>query len=305
MPNVVATGPTHPFTKGVETITLALHGTERRYLLSRPVAPDLRANFRFPVVIFLHGTGGTAAWADTETGWSALAQRERFVLVLPDGIPPNPSKAPKFLTNPSRWNDGGTELGQALHTDAADVDFLTAVIQDVIQRGIGDPRRVYLTGFSNGAGMTFRFAAERAELLTAIAPVAGYCWVRDPKPIRPVPTLYLVGTADPLIPLLGGSVRSPWGGKLVRRPSVRETLEKWAVSIGCHSQSVVVADEHGVREERYPSDAGTEFHSLFLEGHGHHWPGGRGQLTARIGGVSVNTIQANEQIWAFFKRHQL
>ena len=168
----------------METITLAGHGTVRRYLLSRPDVPDLRANFRFPVVIFLHGTGGTAEWADTETDWSALARRERFVLVVPEGVPPNPTKAPKFLTNPSRWNDGSTELGQALHTDAADVDFLTAVIQDLIQRGLGDPRRVYLTGFSNGAGMTFRFAAERAELVTAIAPVAGYCWVRDPKPAR-------------------------------------------------------------------------------------------------------------------------
>jgi polyhydroxybutyrate depolymerase len=138
------------------------------------------------------------------------------------------------------------------------------VIADVLRRADGDPRRVYLTGFSNGAAMAFRFAAERAGLLAAVAPVAGYCGVPDPRPSRPVPTLYVIGTADPLVPLRGGQVRSPWGGRLVHRPPVVETLETWATALECSPVPETVSDADGVREEVYPGP--VEFRAVFVEG---------------------------------------
>ncbi len=184
-----------------------------------------------PLVVFLTGTGGTAAWADHETGWSKLAAREGFALAVPEALPPDPTAPPSFLANPPRWNDGSPPLFDGPQTD--DVAFLTAVLDDASGRFGTDPRRVFVTGFSNGAGMAFRFAAERAERVAAVAPVAGLCWVRDPKPSRPVPTLYTVGTHDLLVPFRGGEVRLPWNNRLVRRPPVTETLERWAVALGC------------------------------------------------------------------------
>src|SRR5207244_2145167 len=119
----------------LEAVTLSAGGLDRRYLLARPrdgiAAP--------PAVAFLHGTGGTAAWADTEAGWSAFAARQGFVLALPEGVPVDPGKPPKFLTNPPRWNDGSTKPGDRLHTEADDVGFLTAVIEDVLRRTGADP----------------------------------------------------------------------------------------------------------------------------------------------------------------------
>lgn len=271
----------------MESISVTVAGVERRYLLAGASAPARR-----PVVVFLHGTGGTAAWADDETGWSAVAPREGFALAIPEGLPPDPTRPPKFLTNPQRWTEG-----------PEDVEFLSAAIADVLRRTGGDPRRVYLTGFSNGAELAFRFAAERAELLAAVAPVAGYCRVPAPRPTRPVPTLYVIGTADPLVPLRGGQVRLPWGGRLVSRPPVVETLEKWATALGCAPVSEVVSDDGGVREEVYPGP--TEFRAVFVEELGHHWPAGKGQLNPRIGGKPSDRLNANEVIWAFFKRRVL
>ena len=281
----------------MELVPLSAGGLDRRYVLYRPPAgaPGL------PLVVFLHGTGGTAAWADDEAGWSAFAAREGFVLALPEGVPPDPAKPAKFLTNPPRWNDGSSRPGDRLHTDADDVGFLTAVVADLLIRTGADPQRVYLSGFSNGAGMAFRFAAERADLVAAVAPVAGHCWART-KPARPVPTLYLVGTADPLIPLRGGEVRTPWSGTLTRRPAVEETLQRWAVANGC-DRTPWTATEDGVRTEVYLGP--VEFRAQFVEGLGHHWPGGRGQLTARIGGAASDRLDANEVIWEFFRRQVL
>jgi polyhydroxybutyrate depolymerase len=269
----------------VESVAVTVAGVERRYLLAG-ASPTVGR----PVVVFLHGAGGTAAWAAGETGWSAVAVREGFVLAVPEGLPPDPRKPPKFLTNPQRWHDG-------------DVEFLSALIADVLRRTDGDPRRVYLTGFSNGAAMAFRFAAERAELLAAVAPVAGYCGVSDPRPARPVPTLYVIGTADPLVPLHGGQVRLPWGGRLVHRPPVAETLETWAAALGCATEPEVVSDAGGVREVVYAGP--VEFRAVYVEGLGHHWPGGKGLLNPRIGGPPSDRLNANEPIWGFFQRHGL
>jgi polyhydroxybutyrate depolymerase len=281
----------------LEAVTLSAGGLDRRYLLARPPA----AGPAPPAVVFLHGTGGTAAWADAEAGWSTFAAREGFVLALPEGVPVDPRKPPKFLTNPPRWNDGSTTPGDRLHTEADDAGFLAAVVEDVLRRTGAAARRVCLSGFSNGAGMAFRFAAERADLVAAVAPVAGHCWVRA-KPARPVPTLYLVGTADPLIPLHGGEVRSPWGGTLSRRPAVSETLARWAAANGC-DQTPRSATQDGVRTDVYPGP--VELRAVFVEGLGHHWPGGRGQLNPKIGGAASDRVDANAAIWEFFRRHSL
>ncbi|MFO0848861.1 MAG: hypothetical protein U0871_09950 [Gemmataceae bacterium] len=292
----------------MERITLSVHGLDRRYLLAGatndgPVSPR-------PVMVVLHGTGGTAAWADDETGWSRFAADRGFLVALPDGVPLDPARPPKFLTNPSRWADGSAFVlrppAPGSHPDIGpvgdpdDIAFLTAVVADLVARG-ADRRRVYLTGFSNGAGMAFRFAAERAELLAAVAPVAGYCWT-DAVPARPVPTLYVLGTADPLIPVRGGPVRLPWGGRLVKRPAVAVTLEKWASANRC-GPPVTVREADGIREDVYPGP--IEMRAVYLDGLGHHWPGGKGQLGERVGGPATDRYDGNDLVWEFCRRHHL
>jgi polyhydroxybutyrate depolymerase len=282
----------------VDRVTLAVGGGTREYRLfvlvgrAGGVSPP-SSGPGLPFVIFLHGTGGTAQWADDETGWSALAAREGFALALPEGLPPHPGQPPKFLTNPQRWNDGPEGA-----TD--DVAFLAALIDDVGTRAGTDPRRVYLSGFSNGAGMTFRAAAGLADRLAAVAPVAGYCRVPDPKPVRPVPTLYLIGTADPLVPPRGGDVRNPWKHRLVRRPPVADTLDRWAAALGCERVPRVESDAGGVRTDVYPGP--VEFRAVWVDGLGHHWPGGKGRLNPRIAGPPSGTLDATAEVWRFFNR---
>lgn len=255
------------------------------------------ANPHAPLVVFLTGTGGTAAWADHETGWSKLATREGFALAIPEALPPDPSKPASFLHNPPRWNDGSPAFFDSSNPD--DVAFLTFVIDDAVSRFGVDPRRVFVTGFSNGSGMTFRFAAERADRIAAIAPVAGHLWVSEPKPSRPVPTLYTVGTRDLLLPFHGGEIRLPWTNRLVRRPPIADTLERWAAAIGCSPVSALQR-EGTVRIDRYPGP--VTFDAVTVEGLGHHWPGGRAQLNPRMAGPPSDAVNATEMIWAFFKQ---
>jgi polyhydroxybutyrate depolymerase len=227
--------------------------------------------------MMLHGAGGSAEFAADETGWSRLADAAGFAVVYPEGVPVKPNKAPKFLTNPQKWNDGS---GRGRHDD---VGFLLAVLDDLADRI--DSKCVYVTGFSNGAGMTFRFAAEHAERVAAIAPVAGHCWIADPKPSRPVPTYYLIGDSDPLVPLQGGNARTPWG-KVEGRPAAADTLRRWGEAIGKPPGS----DLFPVR---------------MIAGHGHHWPGGKGLLGERLGGPAATGMDATTEIWKFVRQHTL
>ncbi len=258
------------------------------------VAPPTAAPW--PVVLMLHGAGGTAEWTLEET-YLADEVRRGFLLLLPEATRPYPQSPPSFLSNPQVWNDG-LQDGQPPRPVLDDVAFLDTVLNDATNRFPIDPHRVFLMGFSNGAAMTFRYASERSDRLRAIAPIAGYCTI-DPTPTRPLPTVYLVGTRDPLVPINGGPIVTPWGRTSVLRPSVPETLQKWARAIGCSSSPLKLGGVPGVTFYEYPG--ATRFFAYFLEGHGHHWPGGRGSLPERIAGPSNDQFDAFELIWSFFE----
>ena len=246
----------------------------------------------------LHGTGGSGLLAIEETGLADFARRAGFAVAFPEGLPVNPDLPAKFLSNPQRWNDGCTGPGDKLHTANDDVGFLEAVIGDAVERAGADANRVYLTGFSNGAGMAFRFAADRTDVIRAVAPVAGHCWIDNPKPTRPIPTLFLIGDCDPLIPLHDGPVNLPWFPQPVHRPGIGQSLAKWAVALGYDPPAKLIADAGGIREEEY----GPSFRTITIDGLGHHWPGGKGLLNPRIGGSPSNLLNANEVICDFFRQ---
>ena len=133
-----------------------------------------------PVVVLLHGAGGTASLAMGNTGWADLADREGLLLVYPEGTRRDPAAPPRFLQNPQAWNDGSGR-GHTARTGVDDVGFLRALIEQVVESKGVDPDRLYLAGFSNGASMAFRAGAELAGVIAAIGPVAGHCWVNPPE----------------------------------------------------------------------------------------------------------------------------
>lgn len=276
-------------------------GQLRFFLLDIP--PDAKSG-RIPLIVFLHGTGGTAEWALEEVGWLTLARRERFALAVPEALPPDPSRKPMFLANPPRWNDGSPSPGKLPPSTANDVGFISQVI-DRVQSEIGPEGPVFLTGFSNGAGMTFHYASRCSERLTAVAPVAGLWARQDLMPARALPTLFIIGDQDPLIPLAGGEVQLPWSRERQNRPPVEETLQAWAKAVGCNTLSEVVSETAEFIEKRYPpiSPTTVEYRAIIVHKLGHHWPGGQGRLNPRIGGQPNDRLNGCERLWRFFQSY--
>jgi polyhydroxybutyrate depolymerase len=72
------------------------------------------------------------------------------------------------------------------------------------------------------SSLAFRLGAELGDVVAAIAPVAGHCWIDPPRFTGLPPLLHIAGGADPLNPLEGGEVETPWGYGEYHPPAVAE-----------------------------------------------------------------------------------
>ncbi len=258
---------------GTHRLSFECEGLLRSFLV---FVPSLGRG-SIPPVMLLHGAGGSAEWAAKETLFSQIAEAKNFCMIYPDGLSPNPDRAAKFLTNPQEWNDGS---GRG-RTD--DVAFLLKLL-DYLKID-----RVCLTGFSNGAGMAFRFASEQSERVAALVAIAGHCYTSF-KPQVPMPSWYITGDADPFIPLHGGLARTPWGNR-TDRPPVLRTIRLWAELLGCSELPESATDWHN-----------GLFEVTILKGQGHHWPGGEAGMGEKLGGPALETFNATQKITEFFQK---
>jgi len=140
---------------------------------------------------------------------------------------------------------------------------------------------VFAAGLSNGAGMVYRLACQRPDLVAAIAPVS---------------IIAMHGTADPIVPF------GDW---------FRNDLATWTRRDGCpaaaiSSQLADVDPTDGTRtrvETFGPCAAGTAVAAYTIEGGGHAWPGGDTPFTLGRRGNTARDFDAGEVIWDFFQKH--
>jgi polyhydroxybutyrate depolymerase len=294
---------TDPLTPGRHNLAVTAAGHEWAVAVHVPKGYDPARPV--PLVLILHGAAGNGPMYLDKNNWADKADRETFVAVAPTGLPPRPARPANFVTNPAIWNTGQVRPGLP-RAKIDDVAFVRTLLDGLSKRLNVDAKRVYVVGHSNGAGLAFRLGAELSGRFAAVAAYAGYCFVDDPKPEHPRPTLFLVGTEDPFTPLAGGGVRPPWG--LLRAiPPVGEMLAAWAKGLGCPGEPKTVRDKDGVKVVRYgPGQGGAELEAWYIQGQGHNWPGGKeGGLPERLLGPQADTVNATDVIWDFFKGHPM
>ncbi len=265
------------------------------------VPPGFDGKSKVAAVFMLHGAGGSGEGAISQTGWDVKSDHEGFIAVFPDGTSPRPTLPAKFLTNPRLWNDGSGR-GAIGVDNVDDLGFISAMIDFLEARYAADPMRIYCTGFSNGASMTFSVGLNLANRIAAIAPVAGHLWESEKQLTYPVPLLYIVGTDDPLNPLGGGKVKLPWE-TVENRPPVEDSLKEWERMLECGPQ-VQTARSKGVLEVAYDQCVkGGEVEYYRVAGLRHIWPGGKSRLPEKWVGKPSDSLNATDVIWEFFKAH--
>ena len=114
------------------------------------------------LVVVLHGCGQTAAGYDHGAGWSSLADRYGFALLMPQQQPSNNQNTCFNWFLPEDTQRGRGEAAS-----------IKQMIDTMAQETGIDPRRIFVTGLSAGGAMTSVMLACYPDVFSAGAIVAG------------------------------------------------------------------------------------------------------------------------------------
>ncbi len=246
---------------GTRTVTVDAGGLQRSFVLSVPDSA-LRGE-AVPLVVLFHGVLADGASILDLTGMAEKGAAEGFITVAGDGIGRS-------------WN-AGLCCDPAAAMEVDDVAFARAMIEAVEAEYCIDRDRVFATGFSNGAAMTFRLLCEARELFAAFAPVAGSLALIPCEPSAATPVEIINSVDDPVVPFALGefslttSVEFNGCGESLLREEV-------AANTTCE-----VATE---------CSGGVRTALCAVEGLSHQWPGGSDDVDG--------AFAATDHIWDFF-----
>lgn len=256
-----------PHASGVSSERLVSGQRPRAYRLFVPPGYDGRR--RLPLVLDLHGSGGSAAGQARNSGLEALSVRERFLVATLEG-------------EDGLWNV------PVRNNRPDDVAYVRDVIAHVAARVCTDETRVYATGFSGGGRMTSLLGCRLGSRLAAIAPVAGLRLPTPPCEGGEVPVLTFHGLADPQNTYDG---RAPGRGAEWLE-SVPEALAGWARHNGCTGGAMLDDPPGPLSTMRYGGcREGAEVRMIRIDGLGHTW--------------ARREVDTTGVMWEFFTRHRL
>jgi polyhydroxybutyrate depolymerase len=228
---------------------------------------------------------------DAHYGIGAKAGKMGSIVIFPNGISPLPSGMM------GTWNAGNC-CASARDKNIDDVGFVRKIIEDAKERWSIDPNRVYSTGMSNGAMISYRLACQLPEHIKAIAAVAGTDGMGECAPERPIPVLHIHALDDDHVLYNGGKGQAGRDqGKEAEFRSVPSTIDKWKEIDGCVGAPTRVFTSNGARCDRWMC-SGAPVQLCTTDTGGHSWPGG-GKTRAGKGSPS-QAMSANDAMWEFF-----
>ena len=269
--------------------TFEHRGLQREYLVHVP--KSYRPGTPTPMLVALHGGGGDADYQASDDKYRLIGKSEQagFIAVFPNGY--SRFKSGILAT----WNAGGC-CAAAVRNKVDDVGFLREVILRMERQASIDRNRVFMTGMSNGAMMSYRMACEASDLVRAIAPVAGTDNTAHCKPSRPVPVIHFHAVNDEMVNFNGGP--GPKSFTQADFTSVPSTIAKWVQLDRSDPKARRVLSASGAHCDRYPAKAGAAPVELCVtESGGHSWPGGGTQQGRKQPSMAIN---ANDLMWSFF-----
>jgi polyhydroxybutyrate depolymerase len=261
-----------PIQTGTISGSLDFGGRTRTYLLHIPTGYDGKTPL--PLVFVLHGATESNENVENLSRMTPKADREHFIAVYPSGTGRLPT-----------WNAGNC-CGFANATRVDDIGFFRALLEKLERDYAVDRKRVYFTGISNGAMMSYRVACEMPEQVAAIAPVEGALNI-ECHPAAPVSVLIFHGTADRLVPFNGGVTTQ-------RNNSVAYAVDFWVKRDGCSAAPTheETAESHADKYSGCKDGTGVALYAI--QGGHHMWPGHP---------LSGNSVPATDLMWSFFAAH--
>ncbi len=300
-------------------------GLAREFIVYQPW--QAQASGRVPVVLVLHGTSGDGERFFNQSGWREKADREGFIVVFPSALVHcfreddngDGAIAATELHVSSKWAAGklgradsqplcgAADLAQlpaaaraaADHALADDMAFIGQLLDTVAAQWPADMKRIYVSGFSNGAEMTSRLAAQMSIRFAAAAPVSGGLNVDALPAAWPLPVAFAVGAQDPmLLAAWGYTGAAPLGIELMANPLVQARLvQPWTAVLALapgYGWSTQRVNSKTISRFEFSASTGAEpgprFSASLIEGADHLYPNG-----------SNHPVVMADLLWDFFR----
>lgn len=269
--------------------SIEIKGVTRQYLLHAP-----NSTSKMPLIIALHGYTDNPRLMKFYSGLSRKSNKEKFIVAYPYGTR---NKEDNNLS----WN-GGSCCGNGVLNNVDDVSFINNLTDELVKKYNIDPKKIYVVGFSNGALLAYRIAAETPERYNAFAIVSGSIGGKVyknlpefniSKPKKPVSILMMHGEKDVRISYFGGENQKKDGSF----KSFEESTNFWIENNNCINPKTM--DNSKVNHKSYlKCDNNVKTETYTVKNSGHIWPGGILELVKNLKG---QTVSATDIIWDFFK----
>lgn len=272
--------------------SMTVDGRLRTYLLNLPPG-YYESDTTLPLVIGLHGTGGSAEQFERDYGFTHKANHAGFIIVCPEGV------RSTGILGLRTWN-AGTCCDFAWEQGVDDLKYIRTLLDQLVAGYKINPKKVYVTGMSNGGMLTYRLAHEMADRIAAVATVSATMVL--PAPLvasRPLPVLHIHSIQDTKVPYTGGI---GIGGYYF--PPVDSVHRVWAQHNGCIAGPTVITDDARYKLTEWSGcPAGAIIRCYLTKDGGHAWPGGH--KSHRQGDDPSAMINATDLIWDFLKGYSL
>jgi len=234
---------------------IVVDNTTRNYITYIP--ENLGA--KRPLMISLHGMNQDANYQKSMLKIESIADTAKFAVVFPNGI------------------DRGWDI-----SGMRDINFVSALIDEMAAKYDIDRNRVYLSGFSMGGMFTYHAMNNMADKIAAFAPLSGYpMWGGNFTSSRPVPLIHVHSMGDDVCVYSG----------------VQPIIDGWVARNHCPATPKKKTPYKGASDITYftygPGDDGVEVVLLEWQGGG-HW----------IRNFD-NGVKTAEEIWLFCSRYAL
>jgi polyhydroxybutyrate depolymerase len=189
--------------RGVNCRNAMIDGFRRQYLVYVPTSPAFDPGRPSPVVFMFHGSSGDGEKFLEISGWREKAEQEGFVAVFPTALQ-------YWVLENSRWSTKWNHFTLTDEIDVSkrlpgypedspwptdDVAFTRAMIADLEANLDIDPKRIFVSGFSNGGQFAARLAVEASDVIAAVASAAGNLDAEH-TPVERVSVCVTIGTLD-------------------------------------------------------------------------------------------------------------
>lgn len=204
--------------KGKSDCLLSLEGVDRHFIVYQP---DSIINDPMPVVFMFHGTSGNGEKFYNISGWKEMADRAGLISVFPSAlrycIEENSTQK-----NTTKWNDGKLEKyacqGQKLRDD---VLFFREMVNYLKMHYPVDAKRIYASGFSNGANFVSRLTLEAPDILAATAMMAGFLQDTSYKAPSLISSYLAIGDLNVMESV---GIRPSWDENGINMPALQERV---------------------------------------------------------------------------------